>query len=80
MTETIHGTITYLLVGIVVIGATYILRKDAINIIKEQSNLFLPPYNTVIFGILTTLLIILFPLVLLTQIVHTIRHINEKPK
>jgi len=78
MTGTIYGIITYLVVGLVVVLATYRLRRETVYIVKEQSNMFPPPVNSAVFYMLTGLLVVLFPLVLLTQIVHTIKSFRKR--
>jgi len=74
MTQAIHGIICYFIVGITVVIVTYLRRPETVDIVKKQADMFPPPYNKVTFSLLSGLLVILFPLVLVTQIIHIIRH------
>ncbi len=74
MTEMIHGIICYLIVGIMVVVVTAFRSPETIDMVKEQSALFPSPINSIVFYLLLALLVILFPLVLLKQLIYFVRH------
>ncbi len=78
MTQTVHGIICYLIVGIMVVVVTAFRSPETVETLRGQSALFPSPINTIVFYILLVLLVILFPLVLLKQLIHFIWHRRVK--
>jgi len=72
MIEIIYGIVAYLVVGVMTIILTYALRKETLRIVEKQADMFPPPYSKIAFSALSGLLVVLFPIVLATQVIHII--------